>query len=194
MQVNLRKLTGNWDKGFALDKHVLKSVPIGYNNFGHMTFDTTRSLAGEALYQLKYQHDSSQTDILAKAIFEQIIPKFTKKIELIIPVPPSKQRRKQPVIELANSLAQLMEVKVFNGILLKTGNTSQLKNISEKSAKTELLKNKFSVNDEITNNGKWNTLLIDDLYDTGATLEAACEVLRTYKKINKIYVATATWK
>jgi len=194
MKVNLKKLEGNWKEGFALDKHVLSSVYTGDNEYGRPTFDTTRSEAGEALYQLKYKRDWNQSEILAQEILASIIPQLNDNIGLIVPVPPSTKRTKQPVNELANSLAKLMNIKVFNEILLKSGNTSQLKDISDKLTKVELLKGKFSINDEITNDGKWNALVIDDLYDTGATLESACEALKSYKKINKIYVATATWK
>lgn len=50
------------------------------------------------------------------------------------------------------------------------------------------------LNPQITNEGRWNALLVDDLHDSGATLDEACRVLRTYEKIGSIYVATMTWK
>ena len=194
MKVNVKELKGNWKKGYALDKHTIKSIPIGYNQYGYLDFDTTRSEAGEALYQLKYKYDWSQSDIISKALFEDIIPKFPDNIGLIVPAPPSKKRQRQPVFEIASSLARMMKINSFENILIKTNNTSQLKEVSDKAEKVELLKDKFSINDSITNEGKWNALLIDDLYDTGATLETAYEALKSYRKINNIYVATVTWK
>jgi competence protein ComFC len=38
-----RQIMGKWRQGFALDIHTVSSVPIGYNEFGHMQFDTKRS-------------------------------------------------------------------------------------------------------------------------------------------------------
>lgn len=60
MRVNLRQIDGNWEQGYALDKHTLSSTPAGHNDFGHMQFDTKRPAAGEALFQLKYRHDLRQ--------------------------------------------------------------------------------------------------------------------------------------
>src|SRR5229473_6598327 len=35
-----RKIQGRWRDGYALDLHTLSSTPIGYNEYGHMQFDT----------------------------------------------------------------------------------------------------------------------------------------------------------
>ncbi|WP_456024069.1 hypothetical protein [Pseudomonas protegens] len=49
-------------------------------------------------------------------------------------------------------------------------------------------------NGEITTDGCWNVLVVDDLFDSGASMDAACAVLRKYLKVGKIYVAALTWK
>ena len=53
MKTVIRQITGSWDLGYVLDKHVLSSVYLGDNAYGHPQFDTTRSEVGEALYKLK---------------------------------------------------------------------------------------------------------------------------------------------
>lgn len=78
--------------------------------------------------------------------------------------------------------------------MLKAANGTSLKNLNTKKEKVEAIGNSFSVNDAITNNGKWNVLVVDDLFHTGASMEAACNVLRTYSKVRNIYVAALTWK
>jgi len=55
MKVNIRKLDGSWDLGYALHKHTLSSIYLGDNEYGHPQFDTTRSEPGEALYQLGHE-------------------------------------------------------------------------------------------------------------------------------------------
>ena len=52
----------------------------------------------------------------------------------------------------------------------------------------------FSIENQIVKEGAWNVLLVDDLFHTGATMEAACASLRTYDKVKNVYVAALTWK
>jgi hypoxanthine phosphoribosyltransferase len=35
--------------------------------------------------------------------------------------------------------------------------------------------NSFSVEDQTQGDGSWNVLVVDDLYDTGASMGAACQ-------------------
>jgi len=78
--------------------------------------------------------------------------------------------------------------------LLKAANGTSLKNLNTKEEKVDAIGSSLSVNDVITNNGKWNVLIVDDLFHTGASMEAACQVLRTYPKVGNIYVAALTWR
>ncbi len=193
MDVNLKKIEGAWNLGYSLDKHSLSSKFTGHNEHGHPQFDTIRTEAGEALYQLKYRRDFSKVDPIAEAIAKDICPLFSD-IGLIIPVPPSKIRTKQPVYEIAKSLAKKIKLTVFDNILIKAPATKQLKDIESKEEKMEILKNTYSIKDGIEGCGTWNALIVDDLYDTGSSLEAVTTALRSYNKINNIYAATVTWK
>ncbi len=196
MKVLVKKLDGSWDAGFALHKHTLSSVYLGDNEFGHPQFDTTRSEPGEALFQLKYRGDWAQVGPLAAELQQTLLPRFAQ-IGLIIPMPASTVRARQPVEEIANELGRLTKIPVFNDIIVKAPapqGTPQLKNLHTREEKDAALEGRFSINPSITNEGRWNALLLDDLFDTGATMDAVCRSLRTYKKINRIYAASITWK
>lgn len=195
VKVNIKTLKGAWDKGFALDKHTLSSVYIGDNEHRRPMFDTTRSEAGEGLFRLKYRSDFSQCAPLASAIVENILP-LMPKLSLVIPMPASTFRTRQPVNEVGAALAKMMGVEMFTGILRKAPSTNgaQLKNLPSRAEKLTELKGKFSIDDTIEGIGPWNALLLDDLYDSGATMETATAALRTYPKIKGIYVATISWK
>ncbi len=193
MKTNIKQLNGNWDLGYALDKHTISSDFIGHNEYGRPMFDTVRPEAGEALFQLKYRDDWTQIPILATELAESTFPKFDN-VGLLIPMPPSKRRAKQPVTELTKALGKIVGLTVFDNILHKEYNGEQLKDVGDKEDKINLLKDSFTILDGIQGTGPWNVLIVDDLYDTGASLETACKALRTYKKINKIYVTTVTWK
>jgi predicted amidophosphoribosyltransferase len=79
-------------------------------------------------------------------------------------------------------------------MLLKTPNGTSLKNLKGKDEKIAALAGTLTLNPVIETEGTWNVLLVDDLYQSGASMEAACAVLRNYEKIGKIYVAALTWR
>ena len=192
MKVNIRKINGPWEDGLSLDKHTLSSVYTGDNEYGHPTFDTTRTEIGECLYQLKYRHDYNQVPIIAHEISRAASSAF-KFISFVLPIPPSRHRNRQPVIEVSRQVAADLGVRCIENMLLKNAHTEQMKNISTRDEKVEALCDKLYFQDVIAD-GQYDVLIIDDLYDTGATLEAATIVLRSYPKIRNIYVATITRK
>lgn len=196
METNLRAIAGNWDAGFVLDKHTLSSTYLGDDQHGHPQFDTKRSEVGEALFQLKYRNDFTRVEPLANELATHIVPRVGT-IGLIVPMPATNERARQPVTEIARGLSSRLDVPIFENILIKlpaAADAPQLKDMTDKDAKIAALKGRFGINPCITNEGHWNVLLVDDLFDTGASMEAATAKLREYSKINKIFVAALTWK
>lgn len=196
MEVQIKEIVGNWEAGYVLHKHVLSSTFLGNNEFGHPQFDTKRSEVGEALFQLKYRDDKSKAAALAAELASSVIPRF-EKIGMIIPMPASINRPWQPVDEIAKELGKIIKVPVFDEIIVKgpaEDGAKQLKDITNKEEKVAALTGRFTIKDVIDGEGPWNALLVDDLFDTGASMEAATAALKTYKKIKKVYVAALTWK
>ena len=193
MKVSLRQISGPWDAGWVLDKHTLNSVYLGDNEQGHPQFDTTRSETGEATYQLKYRQDWSQATALGNAIAAEICPKLAD-IGFIVPMPATNARVRQPVTDVANAVGAATGKPVIENLLITAANGTSLKNLHTKEEKLAAIGDSLSIVDRITNQGRWNVLLVDDLYDSGASMEAACKVLRSYPKVNKVYVAALTWK
>ncbi len=64
-----------------------------------------------------------------------------------------------------------------------------MKDIGTKEERVNALMGCFYINDGIKNSGSWDVLIIDDLYSSGASLSAATQVLRSYQKVSKIFVA-----
>lgn len=193
MKIALRKIGGPWDAGWALDKHIVKSTYLGDDAYGHPTFDTERTEVGKALYLLKYKHQWDQVDGLARAIHAHICP-LLPNIGFVVPMPATKPRSRQPVTAVVESLGELLGVHVATDLLVKAPGGKSLKDLDSKAERSEAIGDSVSVVDRLAGEGPWNVLLVDDLFDTGASMEAACKVLRMYPKVAKIYVAALTWK
>lgn len=192
MRVNVKALQGRFDRGYALDKHSLLSTPRGHDAFGHLQWNTRRSEVGEALYQLKYRSQHQHVMPLAQAVQSHILP-LLPDFRLIVPMPASTLRTRQPVVALAHALATLA-CKPVCRLLSKSVGKYPLKDLSRRADKDAALAGLLKLHRLVAGPGGWNILLLDDLYDSGASLDAATDVLRTYEKIHEIYVATLTWR
>lgn len=195
MKVAVKQLKGVWDAGYALDKHMLASEFLGYDDNGHPRFDNTRSEPGEALFRLKYRGDWTQLKPLARAIQQTLLP-LLPDVGLIIPMPASTERARQPVTELARELGKLTNLPVFDNVIVKAPGPiggPALKNLTTKDEKQAALAGRFTISAAIAGDGRWNALVLDDLFDTGTSMTAACTALRTYPKIDKVYAAAITW-
>ena len=193
MKVALRQVQGPWDAGWVLDKHTLNSQYLGDDANGHPRFETTRTEIGEATYQLKYRHHWDQVQPLAQAIADHVFPKLAD-VGFILPMPASAVRPRQPVTEVAEALGKIVDKPVFADTLRKANTGKSLKDLHTKEEKIDAIGDGITVNNQITNEGAWNVLVVDDLFHTGASMEAACKVLRAYPKVKKIYVAALTWR
>lgn len=187
MNVNVQLIPGPWDLGFVLDKQTLSSKFKGHSENGRAQFDTVRTEIGEAVFQLKYRDDYLKIVPLAAEVIKHLGSKFNP-LDCVIPMPASKVRTRQPVYEIAKEVAAGLGKPFRTDILIKNGTTVQMKDLKTKEEKLNALLGCFSCNDVLPDK-LHNILLIDDLYDTGSSLEVACKVLRNYKKIGKIYVA-----
>ncbi len=191
ININPRKIFGNWFEGYALDLHTISSEFVGYDEFGHHKFETRRSELGELLYRLKYTQDINAIDDIIEVSTDFINIKWDDIFEGIVPMPPSNRNRKlQPVIEIAKRISERLILHLYDNILIKAEEKPELKNVFDFHERIELLKDNFIINNELIK-GK-QILLLDDLFRSGATLNAATEALYKKGKAEKIYVLTLT--
>lgn len=188
--INPILLAGPWDEGFALDFHTVGSQYLRDDAYGQPQFDTIRTPIGELLYQLKYRSDQSAAKTLCEAAAEFVDGRqwdFT----LLVAVPPSRPgRRFQPVPVLASEIGRLLGWPACTDCIVKVKETAELKSIYDYQQRLEQLKDTYSVATAKTRGQ--NVLLIDDLYRSGATLEAVTTALRTIGKVGKIFVLAFT--
>ncbi len=173
-----RSLPGPWLAGWALDFHSRFNGDV-----------QERSPIGEQVFRFKYQGEQS----LAASLAEEWARLLSGHPELprpdaIVPIPPSQSRDFDPVAELACRLAELLQVPVAMGLLVKIRETRPQKEMSSLVQKQDNVAGAFAVQGDAK--GKC-LLLVDDLYDSGATLAEAARML-TRAGAAKIVVLTLT--
>jgi predicted amidophosphoribosyltransferase len=174
VEINPTRIPGRWSNGFTLDVHTTSSGLAGRDGYGHPQFASKRSELGELLYRLKFRGDKSVVSEIAEVV-GTFAESYLPKVDLIVPVPPSTPRKEQPVILLAHAIGNRIEIPVFEDCVWKVRETSQLKNVFDFDERSRLLDGAFEIDRSVAN-GK-TVLLFDDLYRSGATLNAVNSLL-----------------
>lgn len=183
-----RFILGNWNAGVALDFHTTSSTPAGYNEYGHMQFDTVRPEIAELLYRLKYRGESSAAQSIIDTAANFLKP-YRDRFDLIVPVPPSASRTVQPVLVLAGGIGSAMGVPV-DACVTTTRPITQLKAVTDPHQRKNLLDGLYAVDSSRTA-GK-RILLFDDLFRSGSTLNAITDTLLAQGKASRVNALTIT--
>lgn len=169
-------IRGAWLDGYALDYHTVSSTYLGDNEFGHPVFDTERTPLGELLFRLKSRSDQSVVDEIVDAVESFIELTWEPRITVIVPVPPSNTARKaQPVFLLADALGKRLKLRVHYDAVTKIRKTPQLKNVYDYGERAKVLEGAFRADSAVIRGQ--SILLFDDLYRSGATMNAVAKVL-----------------
>lgn len=188
---NPMKLEGAWRFGWALDVHTRSSIPLGPDSNGREQFETTRSVLGELVYQLKYRGQGQEASKIAAimAEFLRTKPNSLAFMEVLVPMPPSTERPIQPVAEITRELGTLLGKPVSLNSIKKVRETPGLKGIQDPEERRELLDGAFQ-GDPGQLSGK-GVLLVDDLYRSGSTANAVTLALLE-AGASRVYFLAAT--
>lgn len=197
MDINPQILKGNWKEGFALDLHTTSSFPHkdeeGNNILdgnGNIKWNTTYTPIGEQMNHLKYWKEKHRAENIGIAAVE-FLKQQSWDLDLFIPMPPSDTTRLyQPVYEIAKHISVKSGLSVDFDLLKKLKPTTELKGIEDEEKRKEMLKDVFSIDSNCLA-GK-NILIFDDLYRSGGTLKAVCEVVLNKANPKNVYVLTVT--
>ena len=162
-----RPLAGPWQEGWALSFH---------SSFAGA--DRQRSQVGELMYRLKYESDPSAVQPLV----EQALALCREHpglaaVDALVPVAPTVLRTFDPVAAFTAGLATALGKPVLSA-LAKTRRTEPQKGMTTLVQKRNNVAGAFAVPAALTTAVRGRRLLVvDDLFDSGATLEEATHVL-----------------
>ncbi len=114
---------------------------------------------------------------------------LSRNIDLIVPIPVHKNKRKSRGYNqaelLAKGLSKSLSIPCLPDLLIRTIDTLPQKYFSAQSRHYNLLK-AFSINRKYDLSNLDTILLIDDIYTTGATMEACTKILKA-EGVKNIY-------
>lgn len=176
-RLNLIPLVGNFDFGCALGHY---SEPKETH--------TEKTQVGVLLHRFKYKFDRDAGTILADLAVELINgPCPLKSSDLMVTVPPSFTSRPfDPISFLAERLSKRTDIPWERDVIKRARITKLQKRIFDKAGKEENVVSTFRLNNPRSIVRK-KVLLLDDLYDSGATIGQISQILRR-AKADKIFV------
>ena len=187
-KINPRKIDGPWADGRVLDLHSTGSEFLGYDEYGREQFDTRRTEVGDLLYRLKYRNDASALEEIG-TVAEKFIRSWRITFDVIVPAPPTRTRRVQPLHQIAGELARRFDVPVVKAVSKNAAGAAELKDLREFHERQAVLHGALTVNAPSIA-GK-RVLLLDDLIRSGATLGAVAAAL-TEAGVDIIYAFALT--
>lgn len=144
----------------------------------------------EAIYAFKYKNRRVYGEVFARELAKEYNDLLKRqKVELIIPIPLHKSRRRERGYNqteiLAEYLGKYTGIEVDNTSLVRKKKTSPQKRNNDKERKKNI-KNAFEVKRKITAE---NVVLIDDIYTTGSTIDEAARILKK-TGVSKVFFLT----
>ena len=183
------RLDGDWNEGYAYDLYSYRSTPKSGR------FETIHSEMGALVYRLKYQEDPTAVGeiiYLLKAMVTK--PHFFDNVDLVVPIPPSNLNRpQQPVDLIATEFGKRFGIDICLDAMVQSAGSQEKKEITNYDDRKTMLKKSMKMA-KLHNLSNKNILLIDDVYESGSTLEIATELLKSSAGVKDVYVFSMTKK
>lgn len=144
----------------------------------------------DLLHQLKYKGKTDTLETLVN-VAAAFVRKWLPRVDAIVAVPPTRIRRpSQPVVELATGLGKNLNLPVHDSFVRNVKNMKDLKKVSDFRERIKLLEDAYKVRDQSL--GGKSVLLFDDLYRSGATLNAVTKILYDQGQCSTVYALALT--
>jgi predicted amidophosphoribosyltransferase len=191
INIHPKRLHGEWDYGVALDQHTIRSEFRGYDEYNNRMYYTEYTKLGGLLHRLKYKGERAIVGEIADVAVKYLVDEQKKwPFDILAPVPPTKRRNFQAVLEMARGIRDGTE-RPMTLISVSGVDCRQLKGIDDPEERKAIMAGrKYRIVNPSRILGK-RILLFDDLYDSGDTLNEITRKLRE-SGAKKVYVLTIT--
>jgi ComF family protein len=144
-----------------------------------------------SIYRFKYQGRSEYAKFYATDIYEKLgdeIGKLGADSVIPIPIHPSRLRERgyNQAEEVAKELSKLSGIPFYANIIQRTRKTLPQKGLNPTERQNNL-KKAFNISSDVVKLNK--TILVDDIYTTGSTIDAVAAVLRSHG-VKEVYFIT----
>ncbi|MFH2037019.1 MAG: phosphoribosyltransferase family protein [Candidatus Zixiibacteriota bacterium] len=173
------KLSGEFDYGRALGLYRYDSTP-------------NKTILGEFMYRFKYKDDEKCGQAIAEYLMEFLeSEQLLESADFITTVPVALTNRKFIVMRyIVEQFDETVQKKYRPDLLIRKKYSSEIKDITDINERKISSGKKFAVKSGFDIENK-NIILIDDIYDSGATLNACGHALKE-AGANQIMAITIT--
>jgi predicted amidophosphoribosyltransferase len=168
-------LPGPWSYGIALGMHAQDEE------------GTERSPIGALLVDFKYAGHRPLARPLGEALAQTL---GSRRPDVVTHIPSTRRGSFEPACELARATARALRVACLPHFIAVTRKVTPQKDLTSLSEKKENVRGAFNVRRPELVKGR-QVLIVDDVYDSGATLEEAWRAVRK-AGASDIIVATVT--
>lgn len=149
-----------------------------------------------ALYDFKYKNQRNYADFFTDCMYAHYGKELKRLgIDGIVPVPVHQNKRRKRGYNqaelLAKGLGKELGIKIYPNYLERIEDTNPQKELNDK-ARMKNLKNAFKIGQNTIKLKK--ILLVDDIYTSGATVEACTRVLLSSEAEEVYYISVAIGK
>ena len=166
---------------WALGKYTLKKHDITKNK---MSGESHRLKYGQLIYDYKWSNSESVKDRSIPEIFRSVkyfidgyFPKNLREFNATLPIPPTSTKARTIPFEVSKKLEKYSLKNCQELIDVTNKKISPSKDLKTKPEKIENLEGKFIIGDSSYLNGVTGILVIDDVYEQGATAEVILQVI-----------------
>jgi predicted amidophosphoribosyltransferase len=183
------EIKGRWREGYVLDYQTLPTLHVGDDDLGQPVYRTDRTETGELLYRLKNQADRSVVPTLADAA-AAFVKSWKPGIDAVVAVPPSRARAVSPTLLMAEAIAQSLRVPYAADAVAKMRDVMELMSVYDYEERLAHLSGAFVVDSDRVKGRR--ILLFDDLFRSGATLNAVAAALYDQGGATEVYALAIT--